>query len=130
VKLSPSAHVDTFCRDHLPPPDQWPQLIFELPELDYPDRLNCAEALLDHIVETHGAGRPALLSPTEAWSYGELLTRANQLAHYLVDEAGLLPGQRVLLRGPNNPWLVACCSRCSRPVAWWWPPCRCCAVPS
>jgi 2-aminobenzoate-CoA ligase len=108
VNLTPSAHVDTFCRDHLPPPEQWPQLIFELPELDYPERLNCAEALLDQIVETHGADRPALLSPTETWSYGELLARANQLAHYLVSDAGLLPGQRVLLRGPNNPWLVAC----------------------
>jgi 2-aminobenzoate-CoA ligase len=108
VELSPSAHVDTFCRDHLPPADQWPKLIFELPELDYPQRLNCAEALLDQVVETHGADRPALLSPTETWSYGELLARANQLAHHLVSEAGLRPGQRVLLRGPNNPWLVAC----------------------
>ncbi|HEU5270853.1 MAG TPA: AMP-binding protein [Jatrophihabitans sp.] len=108
MKLSPSAHVDTFCRDHLPPPEQWPQLIFELPELHYPERLNCAEVLLDEIVATQGADRPAVLSPTETWSYGELLTRANQLAHYLVDDAGLPPGQRVLLRGPNNPWLVAC----------------------
>jgi 2-aminobenzoate-CoA ligase len=108
VELSPSAHVDTFCRDHLPPTDQWPKLIFELPELQYPQRLNCAEVLLDQVVETHGPDRPALLSPTETWSYGELLARANQLAHYLVDGAGLQPGQRVLLRGPNNPWLVAC----------------------
>jgi 2-aminobenzoate-CoA ligase len=108
VELSPSAHVDTFCRDHLPPADQWPKLIFELPELNYPERLNCAEVLLDHIVETHGADRPAVLSPTETWSYGELLARANQLAHYLVEDAGLQPGQRVLLRGPNNPWLAAC----------------------
>lgn len=108
MKLSPSAHVDTFCRDNLPPAEQWPELIFELPELDYPQQLNCAEALLDHIVETHGADRPALLSPTENWSYGELLARTNQLAHCLVEDAGLVPGQRVLLRGPNNPWLVAC----------------------
>jgi len=100
--------VDTFCRDNLPSAEQWPELIFELPELNYPPRLNCAEVLLDHIVETHGADRPALLSPTETWSYGELLVRSNQLAHYLVEDAGLLPGQRVLLRGPNNPWLVAC----------------------
>ena len=108
MELSPSAHLDTFCRDNLPPPEQWPNMVFELPELDYPQRLNCAEVLLDSIVETHGADRPALLSPTESWSYGELLSRANQLANYLTEDAGLLPGQRVLLRGPNNPWLVAC----------------------
>ncbi len=108
MKLSPSAHVDTFCRDNLPSAEQWPELIFELPELDYPQRLNCAAALLDNIVETLGPDRTALLSPSETWSYGELLARSNRLAHYLVEDAGLRPGQRVLLRGPNNPWLVAC----------------------
>ncbi|MFL6163272.1 MAG: AMP-binding protein [Jatrophihabitantaceae bacterium] len=108
MELSPSAHLDTFCRDHLPPPEQWPELIFELPELHYPQRLNCAAELLDEVIRRHGADRVALLSPTETWTYGELLARANQLANYLVDEAALLPGQRVLLRGPNNPWLVAC----------------------
>ena len=51
MELSPSAHVDTFTRDHLPPPDQWPDLVFELPELRYPDRLNCAEELLDRVVD-------------------------------------------------------------------------------
>ncbi|MBV9821635.1 MAG: AMP-binding protein, partial [Actinobacteria bacterium] len=55
-----------------------------------------------------GADRPALHTDAGTWSYGELLARANQLAHCLREDAGLLPGQRVLLRGPNNPWLVAC----------------------
>jgi 2-aminobenzoate-CoA ligase len=108
VELSPSAHSDTFCRDNLPPPEQWPELVFELPELDYPRQLNCAEVLLDHVVELRGGDRPAVLSPTESWSYGELLDRANRLANYLTEDAGLRPGQRVLLRGPNNPWLAAC----------------------
>ena len=108
MELSPSAHLDTFCRDNLPPPEQWPELVFELPELDYPRQLNCAEVLLDHVVELRGGDRPAVLSPTESWSYGELLERANRLANYLTEDAGLLPGQRVLLRGPNNPWLAAC----------------------
>jgi 2-aminobenzoate-CoA ligase len=108
MELSPSAHLDTFCRDHLPPPEQWPELVFDLPELHYPQRLNCAAELLDEVIRTHGADRVALLSPTESWTYGELLARANQLANHLVSAAGLVPGQRVLLRGPNNPWLVAC----------------------
>ena len=63
MELLPSAHVDTFCRDHLPPSDQWPELIFELPELHYPDRLNCATALLDDVIAEHGADRPCLHCP-------------------------------------------------------------------
>jgi 2-aminobenzoate-CoA ligase len=108
MQLSPSAHVDTFCRDNLPPPEQWAELRWDLPELQYPQRLNCAAALLDEVLAEHGGDRPALHSPSETWSYQQLLDRANQLAHHLTDELGLLPGQRVLLRGPNNPWLVAC----------------------
>ncbi len=105
--LTPSAHADTFCRDHLPPEDQWPDFVFELPELRYPDRLNCATALLDAAVDTHGRDRACLHTPDETWSYGELLDRANQIAHVLTDDYGLVPGNRVLLRAPNTPWLVA-----------------------
>ncbi|HJQ01586.1 MAG TPA: AMP-binding protein [Jatrophihabitans sp.] len=108
MELSPSAHVDTFCRDNLPPLEQWAELCWDLPELHYPQRLNCAAALLDDVVATLGADRPALHTADGSWSYGELLARANQLAHYLSEDLGLLPGQRVLLRAPNNPWLVAC----------------------
>ncbi len=108
MELSPSAHVDTFARDNLPPFDLWPELRFDLPELHYPDRLNCATALLDDVIAEHGADRPCVLSPTERWTYGELLTRANQVARVLVEDLGVVPGNRVLLRGPNNPWLVAC----------------------
>ncbi|MGO1056029.1 AMP-binding protein [Crossiella sp. CA198] len=107
--LSRSAHVDTFCRDHLPPREQWPELEFSLPELVYPDRLNCAVTLLEDTIARHGADRPCLLSPTgPAWTYGQLRDRANQVARVLVEDCGLVPGNRVLLRGPNNPWLVAC----------------------
>jgi 2-aminobenzoate-CoA ligase len=107
MRLSPSAHVDTFCRDHLPPPDQWPEFRFGLPELNYPERLNCAAALLDATAANVGYGRPCLSSPTETWSYGETVRRTNQLAQVLTDDFGLRPGNRVLLRGPNNPWLAA-----------------------
>jgi 2-aminobenzoate-CoA ligase len=108
MELSPSAHVDTFCRASLPSFEQWPELLFDLPELAYPERLNCAAALLDDVVAAHGLDRPCLIGPTETWTYGELLARANQVAGHLTEDLGLVPGQRVLLRGPNNPWLVAC----------------------
>jgi 2-aminobenzoate-CoA ligase len=111
MMLTPSAHADTFCRDHLPPQEQWPDLEFTLPELAYPDRLNCASALLDDTISAFGAGRPCLLpqDPAEpAWSYGDLAATASQIAHVLTDDLDLAPGNRVLLRGPNNPWLVAC----------------------
>lgn len=108
MELSPSAHADTFCRDRLPPFDQWPELIFELPELHYPERLNCARVLLDDVVERLGADRRCLVTPTEQWTYGDLLHRAQQVAQVLTEDLGLVPGNRVLLRGPNTPWLVAC----------------------
>jgi 2-aminobenzoate-CoA ligase len=102
-----SAHVDTFTSDGLPPRDLWPELIFRLPELNYPPRVNAAEYLLDKIIERHGPDRPCLRTDDSVWSYQDLLMRANQIAHVLVDDLGLVPGNRVLLRGPNNPWLVA-----------------------
>jgi 2-aminobenzoate-CoA ligase len=107
MRLSPSAHVDTFCRDHLPPLDRWPDLHFDLPELAYPSRLNCAEELLDQTVRRFGPDRPCLRTPSETWTYGDLLRRVDGLAWVLVEDFGLVPGNRVLLRGPNNPWLVA-----------------------
>jgi 2-aminobenzoate-CoA ligase len=108
MQLSPSAHVDTFCRDNLPFPGQFPDLRFTLPELAYPSRLNCAEALLDETIQAHGGQRPCLLSDAATWSYDDLLHRANQVARVLTEELGVLPGNRVLLRGPNNSWLAAC----------------------
>ena len=104
----PSAHVDTFCRDNLPPRETWPELLFDLPDVQYPPRLNCAVELVDATIAEHGGGRPALLAPDGTqWSYDELARHARQVAQVLVDDHGLVPGGRVLLRGPNNPWLVA-----------------------
>ncbi|MDR2987650.1 MAG: AMP-binding protein [Nocardiopsaceae bacterium] len=111
MKLTPSAHVDTFCRDHLPPAEQWPDLEFTRPELAYPDRLNCASALLDETIAAYGADRPCLLPQdpdAQVWSYADLARVASQIAHVLTNDLGVVPGNRVLLRGPNNPWLVAC----------------------
>jgi len=108
MQLTPSAHLDSFCRDNLPPMTQWPDLRFDLPELQYPDRLNCADELLDRTIAAYGGDRPCLLSPTERWTYGELQSTANRIAGVLANEMGVVPGNRVMLRGTNNPWLVAC----------------------
>ena len=109
MNLSPSAYPDTFARDHLPPADQWPTLEFTTPELDYPQRLNAAVELIDVPVARFGGDRVALRTPDgDAWTYAELQRRANQVAQVLVEDLGLVPGNRVLLRSPNNPWAVAC----------------------
>ena len=102
-----SAHVDTFTRENLPPREQWPELMFTLPELAYPPTLNCGAELLDRHVGSGDGARRCMVTDDEEWTYVELLQRSNQVAHALVDEMGLVPGNRVLLRGPNNPWLVA-----------------------
>jgi 2-aminobenzoate-CoA ligase len=107
MRLSPSAYLDTFCRDRLPAQDQWPEFLFDLPELSYPERLNCAAELLDATSLAVGADRPCLRSPTETWTYGETVRRTNQLARVLTEDFGLRPGNRVLLRGPNSPQLAA-----------------------
>lgn len=106
---SSSAHVDTFCRDNLPAEEDRPELLFDLANLRYPLRLNCAAELLDEVVDRVGAGRTCLLAPgSEPWTYGDLRGVSNQIARVLVEDHGIVPGNRVLLRGPNNPWLVAC----------------------
>lgn len=101
-----SAHLDTFARDNLPPKAQWPELIFSLPELEYPERLNCASELLDQMAAQH-PDRPCVRANGLCWTYGELLEQANRMAQVLTQEMGLVPGNRVLLRAPNNPLLVA-----------------------
>jgi 2-aminobenzoate-CoA ligase len=93
-----TAHIDTFARDHLPPQGQWPDLVFELPELNYPDRLNCAEELLDRAVALGWGERTAILAPGGlSWTYAELNARANRIARVLVEDMRLVPGNRVLL---------------------------------
>lgn len=108
MTFTSSAHVDTFTRDHLPPANLWPALEFTLPELQYPEKLNAASVLIDDGVNEYGPDRPALHTPDgKMWTYGELQLRANQAAQVLTEDFGVVPGNRVLLRGPNNPWLVA-----------------------
>jgi 2-aminobenzoate-CoA ligase len=97
-----TAHVDTFARDHLPPRSAWPDL--PLGELRYPDQLNAAAALLG---EPRFAERACVVGEDGTWTYAELRSRAEAVAAALVDEAGLVPGNRVLLHGPNSPELIA-----------------------
>lgn len=102
-----TAHVDTFARDRLPPRELWPQFRFDLPQLHYPERINCGVRLLDDAVKEGHGERPALHFEGGSWTYGQLLDRANRIANFLVRELGIVPGNRVLLRAPNNPMLFA-----------------------
>lgn len=108
ITLSVSAHQDTFCRDNLPPPELWPVLDLAAAGLAYPDRLNAATALLDATVARLGPDRNCISADERFWSYGELLRHANQIAAYLTEDLGLVPGNRVLLRGVNTARLAAC----------------------
>jgi 2-aminobenzoate-CoA ligase len=106
--MTTSAHVDTFARDNLPPRAQWPELLFERPELQYPARMNCATELVDRHVAAGRGAAIALRATDGACSYLQLAAQASRIAHVLVNDMGLVPGNRVLLRGPNNPMMAAC----------------------
>jgi 2-aminobenzoate-CoA ligase len=114
--LLPSRHTDTFTRDRLPPQDQWPLFIADLPELDYPDELNCAVALVDSHVQAgrgermalHGVSDFASSSGDFSWTYAQLQDKTHRIAQVLTHDMGLVPGNRVLLRGGNSPMMAAC----------------------
>lgn len=105
--MSYTAHKDTFARDNLPPADQWPEFSFDLPELEYPERVNCAQVLLDDAVAEGHGDRVAIYSDDGNWTYQQLLEETNKIANVLVDDLGLEPGNRVLLRSANNRMLAA-----------------------
>src|SRR6185295_10578341 len=105
--MIPSAYADTFARDHLPSAAEWPELIFELSDYRYPDRLNCVTELLDRWFAKGRRGSPCLITATETVSYGALAERVNRIASVLVKDLGLRSGERVLLRSANNPQFVA-----------------------
>ena len=105
---NPTSHVDTFVRDNLPPPEQLPEFLFTTDELQLPARLNSAAELLDKKIGQGYGANNAILTRNETWSYRDLYEKSNRIANVLVDDLGLAPGNRVLLRAPNNPMLVAC----------------------
>jgi len=104
-----TAHLDTFARDHLPPVESQPAFLFDLPELQFPERLNCATELLDRAVKEGRGERPCVSAPGgPSWTYAELQRQADRIAHVLVKDCGLVTGNRVLLRSANKPMAVAC----------------------
>lgn len=106
MTLSASAHTDTFTRDSLPPQDQWPDLILD--DFDYPDRLNVGSELTDVMVQKGFGDRTALIGNGRRRTYKELTDWTNKLARALVENLGVKPGNRVLIRSANNPAMVAC----------------------
>ena len=106
--MSYTAHIDTFAFDNLPPAELQPEYVFELPELQFPERLNCAAELLDRHVEEGRGDRLCIQAEGLRWTYAELQDKANRIAHVLTRQLGLVAGNRVLLCAPNNPMMVAC----------------------
>ena len=103
--LGPTAHTDTFSRDGLPPRDQWPD--FLLDGFDYPDHLNAGVELTDAMVAKGFGDHTALIGNGRRRTYKELTDWTNRLAHVLVEDLGVKPGNRVLIRSANNPAMVA-----------------------
>jgi 2-aminobenzoate-CoA ligase len=106
-RLGPTGHVDTFARDKLPPAEQWPELLLQRPEFQYPDYLNAAVELTDRMVEKGFGDRTALIGNGRRRTYKELADWTSRLAHALVEDFGVKPGHRILIRSGNNPAMVA-----------------------
>ena len=104
--LGPSGHADTFARDRLPPADQWP--VITTAGFDYPEWLNAGVELTDRMVERGFGDHVALIGNGRQRTYKELTDWSNRIAHALVDNYGVKPGNRVLIRSANNPAMVAC----------------------
>jgi 2-aminobenzoate-CoA ligase len=106
VTLGPTGHKDTFARDNLPPMEEWPEIRLE--GFDYPEWLNVGVELTDRIVERGFGDRTALIGNGRRRTYKELADWSNRIAHALVEDYGVRPGNRVLIRSANNPAMVAC----------------------
>ena len=106
MKLGPTGHLDTFARDHLPPPEQWPELVLD--GFDYPEWLNAGVELTDRMVERGFGDHTALIGNGRRRTYKELSDWTNRIARALTEDYGLKPGNRVLIRSANNPAMVAC----------------------
>lgn len=104
--LGPSGHVDTFTRDNLPPFEEWPDLLLD--GFDYPERLNAGVELCDALVDRGFGDHTALIGNGRLRTYKELADWSNRIARALVEDYGVRPGNRVLIRSPNNPAMVAC----------------------
>ncbi len=104
-----TAQLDTYIRDQLPPQSQWPEYRFDRPELQFPQALNAVEHLLDHAISQKGfANNMMLRSAHRNLTYQEAHAVVNRIAAYLMDDCQLIPGNRVLLRGPNSIGMALC----------------------
>ena len=104
-----TGHIDTFAKDNLPPKECWPEInFFDIDAIEYDQNLNCAVELLDKAIEKGWGNRPCLIGTDGTWTYNELLTKVNQISNYLVSDLSVLPGNRVLIHGPNTMMLAAC----------------------
>ncbi len=106
MRLGPTGHFDTFTRDRLPPASGWP--VLRLDGFDYPDWLNVGVELTDRMVERGFGDHTALIGNGRSRTYKELTDWTNRIAHALVEDYGVMPGNRVLIRSANNPAMVAC----------------------
>ncbi|MCP4187699.1 MAG: AMP-binding protein [Gammaproteobacteria bacterium] len=104
--LGLSAHLDMFARDNLPPQDQWPEFILD--GFEYPEILNAGVELTDRMVERGFGDHTALIGNGRRRTYKELTDWSNRIAHVLVEDYGVKPGHRVMIRSANNPAMVAC----------------------
>ena len=104
--LGPTAHIDTFARDHLPPAEDWPDFLYS--GFDYPEHLNVAVELTDRMVEKGFGDNVALIGHGRLRTYKELADWTNRLARALTEDLGIVPGNRILIRSANNPAMVAC----------------------
>ncbi|MBA97306.1 AMP-binding protein [Sulfitobacter sp.] len=104
--MQPSGHTDSFARDNLPAPGTWPELLLD--GFSYPDRLNVGVELTDAMVDRGYGDRVALIGNGRRRTYKELADWTNRLARAMVENLGLKPGNRVLIRSANNPAMVAC----------------------
>ncbi len=107
MAMHPSAHRDTFARDNLPPKSEWPVFEYHLPRLLLPDPFNCGKWLLDDAMAAVAPDKPAIIHKGVVWSYADLSSATNRLCHVLTQDLGVVPGNRVLLRGGNSPMMFA-----------------------
>lgn len=105
--LRPSQHRDTFARENLPPADQWPVFEFSLPQLHIADPFNCGAWLLDQALDENASQKAAIFQGDTLWSYADLAAQTNRLCHVLTEDLGVVPGNRILLRGGNSPIMFA-----------------------
>ena len=105
--LGPTGHIDNFARENLPPPELWPDFLLDLPQFRYPEWLNAGVELSDRLVELGHGDRIALIGAGRRRTYRELSAWTNQLARALVEDYGVKPGNRVLVRSANTPAFVA-----------------------